>query len=146
MLMLPSRSSAGDRSQNAPATAATSATDTTRSRRVDVFTACSHDEAQHGEDAERDGRDAEAVGDVEGGGGDVPFLHHIFDGRLQHDEQERRGQDKAERLDEALDAPGNIPRNSVSLRCSFRSMAMAEPSMASQRNEIEAASSIQTTG
>jgi hypothetical protein len=41
---------------------------------------------------------------------------------------------------------GNIPMNRVSLRCSFRSIAMADPSMASQRKEIDAASSIQTTG
>jgi hypothetical protein len=42
--------------------------------------------------------------------------------------------------------PGNIPRKSVSLRCSLRSMAMAEPSMASHRNEIDATSSIHTMG
>jgi hypothetical protein len=41
---------------------------------------------------------------------------------------------------------GMRPRNSVSLRCSFRSIAMADPSMASQRNENDATSSIQTTG
>ena len=104
--------------------------------------------SQHGENAERRWpRRGSCWECSRAGGGDVPFLLHILDGRLQHDEQERRQIRTRPRVwMKPWRSPGNIPRNSVSLRCSFRSMAMAEPSMASQRNEIEATSSIQTTG
>ena len=146
MLMLPSRSSAGDRSQNAPARAATSTTDKTRSRRVDVFTACATMKLSMAKMPNAMAATRKLLGMLRA----AEVTYH------SSSTYSTAGCSMTSRNVAVRTRPrvwmkpwilrGNIPRNSVSLRCSFRSMAMAAPSMASQRNEIEAASSIQTTG
>ena len=106
-----------------------------------------HDAASISRMPNGDGRDAEAVRNVERGRGDVPFLHHVVDRRLDHDEQEGRDQQRAQASGRRLAGAPETCREKASgedARCGR--CAMAEPSMASHRKQIDAASSIQTTG